>query len=141
MKNNTYIGVKKQRINERAIDKNLEELAIIGYTVVENVFDEKEVGMMRTKLDEVYALQEKEFGAETLSKIKELHLARLPLATDDYFLSVATKPAIIELVTAALGNYFVLHLQNGIINMPDLPHHQHGWHRDLPYQDYVSSSP
>ena len=36
---------------------------------------------------------------------------------------------------------FVLHLQNGIINMPNLEHHQGSWHRDLPYQNWTSSEP
>jgi hypothetical protein len=35
----------------------------------------------------------------------------------------------------------VLHLQNGIINMPNEEHHQSSWHRDLPYQNWTSSEP
>lgn len=36
---------------------------------------------------------------------------------------------------------FILNHQNAIINPPGEPYNQGAWHRDLPYQHYVSSSP
>jgi ectoine hydroxylase-related dioxygenase (phytanoyl-CoA dioxygenase family) len=44
-------------------------------------------------------------------------------------------------VEKILVSYFILHLQNGIINMPNEEHHQSSWHRDLPYQNWTSSEP
>ncbi len=140
MQDKSY-GVLKQQLLKTPLDRHLEEIAILGYTVVPAVFDEAELAQIRSRLDKVGQLQEAEFGREKLEKISELDNVRCPLVYDDYFLGVTLKPRILEIVAAILGKYFVLHLQNGVINAPKKEHHQSSWHRDLPYQDYVSSVP
>ena len=117
------------------------ELRRQGYTVLPNVLTAPQLSEARLRLDRVYARQEEEFGAAALSAIKELHLARLPLAYDDWFLQLAKHPAVLELIQQSLGPYVVLHLQNGILNMPHQVHHQSAWHRDLPHQEWTSSKP
>ena len=127
-----------------ALDKfqvAVEEIKIKGYTVIENVLTGEEVSSAAKKLDDIYSFQEKEFGAENMKSIKEANLARCPLAYDDFFLSIAIQPAITDLVKVFLGDYFIINQQNGVINMPNLEHHQSSWHRDLPYQDYIISKP
>jgi ectoine hydroxylase-related dioxygenase (phytanoyl-CoA dioxygenase family) len=82
-----------------------------------------------------------EFGEDKLKEINELNLVRCPLAYNDFFLKLCTKPAIIDLIKHLLGNYFIINQQNGIVNFPNEEHHQSSWHRDLPYQNYVISQP
>ncbi|MFN4253714.1 MAG: phytanoyl-CoA dioxygenase family protein [Saprospiraceae bacterium] len=118
-----------------------ESLAIKGFAVLETDFDAATLGAMSGKLDELNRAQDAHFGRDTLEKIKEADMVRCPLAHDDLFLQVATKPELLEVVEAMLGNYFILHLQNAIINRPNLVHHQTSWHRDLPYQEWTSSRP
>jgi ectoine hydroxylase-related dioxygenase (phytanoyl-CoA dioxygenase family) len=134
-------GGHKQSVAESSIDKNSEELAILGYTVVENVFAKKELKLIRDKLDALLTAQENETGKEKLKAIHELNLVRCPLAYDDYFLKIAMEDIVLNIIRKCLGNYFVLHLQNGILNMPNEEHHQSSWHRDLPYQDFIISKP
>ena len=124
-----------------AFDLHLEELSIQGYTVLPPVVDGETLGVISERLEAVYSQQESEFGADGLASINELNLARCPLAYDDYFLKLATNDQVLKVVTALLGDYFLLHLQNGVINRPSKEHHQSSWHRDLPYQDYVISKP
>ncbi|MEO7799359.1 MAG: phytanoyl-CoA dioxygenase family protein [Opitutaceae bacterium] len=119
----------------------LTELRRQGYTVLPEILSASEVAEARLRLDKVYATQENEFGANALTAIKELHLARLPLAYDDWFLTLVTKPPVLDLIRKCLGQFVVLHLQNGILNMPNQVHHQSAWHRDLPYQEWTSSKP
>lgn len=119
----------------------LTELRHQGYTVLPNILSSAELAEGRERLDRVYAAQEKEFGAESLAAINELHVARLPLAYDDWFLRLAHQPAVLELVRQCLGSFVVLHLQNGILNMPRKVHQQAAWHRDLPYQEWTISKP
>lgn len=134
-------GVNKQSFNVSAIDFYLEEIAINGFSILENVLKEDDLKIAREKLDAIYQQQEKEFGLENLKKIQEKNMVRSPLVYDSFFLDIATNPKILEIITAILGGYFILHLQNGIINLPNEEHHQSSWHRDLPYQNFVISKP
>ena len=54
---------------------------------------------------------------------------------------MATNDKIIKILNKLLGDYFILMLQNGIINMPSEFNYQASWHRDLNYQHFVSSRP
>ena len=50
-------------------------------------------------------------------------------------------PRALALARELLGNYIVLMQQNGVINPPRQSHTQLSYHRDLPYQHFVSSRP
>lgn len=117
------------------------ELSRQGYTVLPDVLSAAQLTEARDRLDAVYARQEAEFGRERLAEIDELDLARLPLAFDDWFIELAANPTVLAIVRKAIGDYAVLHLQNGILNRPGQAHHQSAWHRDLPYQEWTSSKP
>jgi ectoine hydroxylase-related dioxygenase (phytanoyl-CoA dioxygenase family) len=122
-----------------------EEIRILGYTIVPAVLDQDELAAARLKIDAVYTEQLEEVGGrEAVRRIKDEHIARAPLAYDDFFVGVATKQAVLGIVQQLLGGgYFQLMLQNGIINVPAEGHEQAAgaWHRDLNYQHYVSSRP
>jgi len=119
--------------------KALRELEDQGFTILQGVFSHENLIEARRRLDDVHQTQEKEFRRENLASINELSLARLPLSYDDWFLEYANNPAILEVVRQSLGDFTILHLQNGILNMPDVRHHQSAWHRDLPYQEWTST--
>ena len=138
--------MKSYGINNNHLPKTLEEFHLeefynLGYTIIENVLDENELVELRKELDRVYSIQESEFGKLNLQKINEENLARIPLAYSESFLNLAARNSMMKYVEQILGSYFVLHLQNGIINMPNEDHHQSSWHRDLPYQNWTSSEP
>lgn len=122
-------------------DKHLEEFNILGYTIIENVLDSNYLELIRNEIDRVYDLQKNELGISLLKEINEENLVRLPLAYSEVFKNIAGFEPLREYLTSILGNFFVLHLQNAIINMPSEEHHQSSRHRDLPYQDWVSTSP
>lgn len=123
-------------------DKSVEEIRIRGYSVVTGVLSESELEIIRRKLDEVYELQVKESGGESLlQEINDVNTVRLLLAYDDYFLTLATHPKVLAIVERLLGDYFILGQQNGIINPPGLGNYQISWHRDLSYQHFVATRP
>ena len=134
-------GVTLQTYLNNELDGITEELRINGYSLLENVLPIEELIICREKLDTIYENQKIHFGEDNLIKIKEKNLARCLLVYDDYFLSLATNKRILDIIEKVLGNYFILHLQNGIINIPNEEHHQSSWHRDLPYQNFVISKP
>jgi ectoine hydroxylase-related dioxygenase (phytanoyl-CoA dioxygenase family) len=48
----------------------------------------------------------------------------------------------LEICRRLIADYVVLNQQNGVINPPHgQPYSQGKWHRDLPYQHFVSSRP
>lgn len=135
-------GITEQQTGGSAQDLQLEELTIRGYTVVPDVLSSAQLDAARERLDSVYKSQANEFGEDRLKSIKEKDMARCPLAYDEFFLTdIATNEKILSLVKRRIGDYVILHLQNGIINRPNQPHHQSSWHRDLPYQNFVISKP
>lgn len=137
-----FYGVRESNAATSEADKSVEEIRISGYTVVAGVLSEAELEIIRSKLDEIYAVQAREIGGEArLSEINDNNVVRLLLAYDDYFLKVATNPAVLAIVERLLGDYYILMQQNGIINLPDLENYQVSWHRDLSYQHFVSTRP
>lgn len=134
-------GVTKTSETEGITDCHIEEFHNLGYTIIEDLIPVGELDRFRKELMRIYELQEKEFGLDNLKKINEENLARALLCHSDLYLRLARNAKALEYVKKLLGTYFVLHLQNGIINMPGQEHHQNSWHRDFPYQNWVSSEP
>ncbi|MBA3828693.1 MAG: hypothetical protein H0X33_07135 [Taibaiella sp.] len=139
MKAKTFGITNQITIRDNNVDKYVEELSILGYCIIENVLSQDELNIAKVKLDDVYTVQTNECSINELESINELYLARLPFVYDAYFLNLITNDVLLDVVKKVLGSYFILHLQNGIINMPQQTHHQNSWHRDLPYQDFISS--
>lgn len=139
---NSSYGVFDQRRVSNDLEKHLEEIEVLGYTIVENVLSETEANRLREKSLKLY--DEKilaKYGEDYLLKIQEMNCVRLPLQYDEDFLKLAVNPKVLNLVQAAMGEYVILHLQNIIINKPNLKHQQANWHRDLAYQRYITSKP
>ncbi len=136
-----YYGNINQVQSTSKIDIYVEEIKTKGFTTIENILSTKELEIYRTKIDTIYKIQEESFGKENLNSINEILMCRVPLKYDDYFINIATTPIVMEIIKKILGEFFILNLQNAIINTPNKKHHQSSWHRDLPYQNFVISSP
>lgn len=134
-------GVAGQTKINTLADLSLEELRINGFSVLENILNSEELNDCRIRLDAIYEKQKLNFGEQNLKIINETNLVRCPLIYDEFFLKIATNLTVLDIVKRILGDYFILHLQNGIINKPGEEHHQSSWHRDLPYQNFVISKP
>lgn len=136
-------GVSEFRQNADATDLLVEEIREFGYTVLPGVLDAGELEEAREHVDATYERQVEEFGGvERLELINDADIARCPLEYDDYFVEMAANPAVREVVERLLGDYFVLHAQNAIINRPrDDQYFQHAWHRDIQYRHLTTSRP
>ena len=139
-KNKFYGNTRQVEVHD-AMERCVEEIRAVGYSVVEKLVPESELKKYRSKIDEVYRRQEEELGRDYLAEINELQIARALLAYDGYFLKLVTHEKILAVIKKILGDYFIVNLQNAIINLPNQEHHQSAWHRDLPYQNFVISSP
>ncbi len=135
-------GVKQTTVVGDEAERHAEEIRILGCTIVKQVAAAEDLLAIRERLDRAYRGQVAECGGEArLRAIGEANLVRCPLASDPSFIDLAAHPRILAIARVLLGPYFILQQQNGVVNPPDWEHHQAAWHRDLPYQHFVSSRP
>jgi len=126
-------GVLRQRELADDVDGHVEELDVCGYAVVGSGLDATQLAALRQRIERLQASQDAA-GLE-----QDRGVIRCPLALDEALLEVATLPAVLEIARRSFGANFVLLQQNAILNAPASPHYQSRWHRDLPYQHFVSS--
>jgi len=135
-------GIVERAASEGAIARLAERIRLAGYAVLPSGLAAATVEDLGSRLERVMARQADEFGgAERLADIDDAFTARCPLVYDDAFVDLAAHAELLALCRELLGEYFVLMQQNGIINPPGEHHTQVAYHRDLPYQHFVSSRP
>lgn len=137
-------GVREQRTTADDIDLHVESIQTLGYTILPSGFTSDQMAEWRQKLDTLHARQtEAGGGEEELAKLGEADTVRALFAYDEAFLTVFQNEGVLEICRRLLGSHFILMLQNGIVNRPlkGAPHHQTAYHRDLPYQHWVSTRP
>ena len=134
-------GISSFHEIEKEIDSHIENIKRRGYSIIKGSLSKENCQKFSSKIDSVYQNQKTSFGEENLKKINELDSARMLFVDDSDFLDLITNEKILKIVSAFLGENFILQLQNGIINRPVKGHHQTSWHRDIPYQEYTLSSP
>jgi len=120
----------------------VEQLRILGYAVVDAGYSHEEIENISERFARVSQDYLNLHGRETLASIGEEHTIRALLAQDeDIFLQLAMNPVLMNVVKDLIVGKFILNQQNGIINPPKKSYNQAAWHRDLPYQHFVSSRP
>ncbi|MDY3554280.1 phytanoyl-CoA dioxygenase family protein [Gemmata sp. JC717] len=135
-------GVRETTAVGTEAERHAEEIRLCGFTVLRGVVRAEYLDAARAGLDRLYAEQAAAAGgADRLARINDANIVRCPLAQDDLFLELVTQPRLLAVAAALLGEYFVLQQQNGVINPPAGDNYQAAWHRDLPYQHFVSSRP
>jgi ectoine hydroxylase-related dioxygenase (phytanoyl-CoA dioxygenase family) len=141
----SLFGVKEQSKSNSILDVRIEEFSIKGYTVIPEVLTPDKLEYLRHNLDKLYESQVLEVGGEdALASINDSSTVRAPLVYDEAFLHlVAANPKVIEHVERVMGSYFILMLQNGVINQPvrNFVPNSYAFHRDVNYQHFVSSRP
>jgi Phytanoyl-CoA dioxygenase (PhyH) len=136
----TY-GVRERDSAADPTATHAERIRLIGYSVLKTGWHSTAIADLREHLDAVLERQTRESGASNLAAIGDALTARCPLVYDEAFLSLATFAPLLALCRHLLGDFIVLMQQNGIINPSGNSHTQAAYHRDLPYQHFVSSRP
>ena len=140
MTEKAYGAIRQNQVGDE-VDRHLEELSFKGFTIITDLYSNDELKVWRDKIDHTYQVQETAFGRDRLASINELDVCRIPLLYDDAFIDMAAHPRVVATIRRILGEWFILNLQNAIINRPQIEHHQSHWHRDLQNQNFVISTP
>jgi ectoine hydroxylase-related dioxygenase (phytanoyl-CoA dioxygenase family) len=136
-------GVHRQTTSDSIIDQAVEAIGLLGFAVVESNYGPDDLAKLSSVFDRVLAAtHQSNGGREELARIDEHNTIRAPLASDPMFLELALDPTVVAICRRLMGDYIVLNQQNGIVNPPNAQQYNQGaYHRDLPYQHFVSSHP
>lgn len=136
-------GVIEQATSNTDVERACESIRHLGYGIVDGGY----APAWLTSLSDAFERARERYhfeqgGRESLKAIDEHNTIRLPLAFEPMFLELAANGKILDICSRLVPGYVVLNQQNGIINPPrSEPYNQGAWHRDLPYQHFVSSRP
>lgn len=136
-------GVNEQTVSLDAIDQAVEELKLLGFSVVDSGYDAATLKHLSKAFASARKQMEMKFGGrDALAQIDEHNTIRVPMSYEREFLDLALNPTILELCRRMLGGYFILNQQNGISNPANgASYNQAAFHRDLPYQHFVADRP
>lgn len=140
--NINYYGVLELHDNNNdEILRAAEEISNLGYSVIDSGYTATEVEEIGKVFEIVHSKYVNKYGNAFLSERDELNGVRLPLMFDTLFLDLALNSVITSLVQHLIKGKFYLNQQNAIINPPGKRYNQDAFHRDLPYQHFISSRP
>jgi hypothetical protein len=136
-------GVIEQATSNTDVELACESIRHLGYGTIDGGYAS---GWLRSLSDAFERARDRYHsehgGPDALRAIDEHNTIRLPLALEPMFLELAANDKILEICSRLIPGYVVLNQQNGIINPPRSERYNQGaWHRDLPYQHFVSSRP
>ena len=135
-------GVRLARTANDPLSVAEETLRLLGYAVVDGGFSAAELARLQARFAALQAAEAAGERGALREAAGESEILRCPLARDPAFLELAANPAILALCERLIGPGFILNQQNGVVNPAGAQtYSQSPFHRDLPYQHFVSSRP
>jgi ectoine hydroxylase-related dioxygenase (phytanoyl-CoA dioxygenase family) len=136
-------GAIEQTVSETDVEYACESIRHLGYAVIDGGYGLQKLEMLSAAFERARQRHVREHGgAEALKAIDEHNTIRLPMAYEPVFLELAANGKILDICRRLISGYVILNQQNGVINPPHSERYNQGaWHRDLPYQHFVSSRP
>lgn len=135
-------GVLHQDRFESEQDEVAEQIRRMGYAVLDSGYTPAQLREISEAFDRVRERYVNTWGETRLRSMNEFYTIRGLLTHGGApFIDLAMNPSLMGVLKKLIVGKFVLNQQNGIINPPGETYNQGTWHRDLPYQHYVSSSP
>ncbi|GAA4337562.1 hypothetical protein GCM10023165_15660 [Variovorax defluvii] len=135
-------GVLHRREAQTPEAEAVEQILDLGYAVLSAGFSSEEIGHVRQEFDRVRSAYVGRHGEAFLKKLGEFDTIRALLTQGSkVFLDLALNASLMSLLKRLIDGKFILNQQNGIVNPPRQDYSQSAWHRDLPYQHFVSTTP
>lgn len=135
-------GILDQHTTHSVVDEVLEQMRRRGYAILHSDYNPQSLSMISEAFDNLRSQYIDRHGEPNLRAIHEFYTLRAPLLQgDSVFRDIAFHSCLLDVLKRLFQNKFILNQQNGIINPPKESYNQGMWHRDLPYQHFVSSKP
>ena len=135
-------GILDQNKVETALDAVVEQVRNLGYAILESGYSLVELHGISDEFDRTLRHYVETYGESRLRVLNENYTIRSPLAHGGkQFRELALNDSLMAVLRDLIPGKFILNQQNGVINPPQETYNQGAWHRDLPYQHFVSSRP
>lgn len=135
-------GVLKQDKFDSDLDEIAEQVRRLGYGILDSGCSRETLKNISDAFELMRGRYADAYGREKLEELNELRTIRMPLSHGgELFLQLALNPNLVAVLRKLIAGKFILNQQNGVINPPGETYNQGAWHRDFPYQHFVSSSP
>ena len=135
-------GVLAQDNPVSELDEIAEQVRRIGYAVLDSGYTMGELTQLSEAFNQTRTDYLQKYGEARLRSASEFYTVRAPLIHGDpVFVRLATNQNLLSILGKLIIGKFILNQQNGVINPPGEKYNQGAWHRDLPYQHYVSNTP
>lgn len=134
-------GVIFQEISESELDLAIEELRRVGYAVIDSGFSDEKIKKISQEFNSARLNYIGVYGEQNLRTKNEFHTIRALLSNGKLFIDLAMNRNVLSVISKLIVGKFILTQQNGVVNPPNEKYNQGAWHRDLPYQHFVSTNP
>jgi ectoine hydroxylase-related dioxygenase (phytanoyl-CoA dioxygenase family) len=135
-------GVLHQTSCGSHLDEVVEQVTQLGYAVLDAGLSAHEVSSIADEFARIHLAYLQKYGETALRAINEHNTIRgMVTHCSDIILELVMNANLMTVLKRLIPGKFILNQQNGIINPPQERYNQGAWHRDIPYQHYVSSRP
>lgn len=135
-------GVLRQNSAGSQVDEVVEQVKSLGYAVLDAGYSTSELGAISEEFNTTRMRYVETHGEVALRRANEFHTIRSPLTHGgDVFLRLVFNANLLDALSKLIAGQFILNQQNGVINPPRETYSQASWHRDLPYQHFLSTTP
>ena len=135
-------GIFQQNAEGSLVDAAVEQIRCLGYAVLDAQYNQAELDALSEEFNTLHKSYLHRYGEAQLRAIDEHNTIRAPIAQGSkLFLRLAFNGNLMSALKKLIAGRFILNQQNGIINPPQQTYNQAAWHRDLPYQHFLSTSP
>jgi ectoine hydroxylase-related dioxygenase (phytanoyl-CoA dioxygenase family) len=138
---NSY-GVLETETEFDELSIKVEHLRNLGFTTLDSNFTQEKIEDIQQKSQIVADNYNELYAHHDLIGLGESNSYRSPALIDQSFFEIASHSKLQELIARLITGKFYLNQQNLVINPPmSNSYTQLKYHRDLPYQHFVSSRP
>ena len=128
-------GIIHQEQPNSDLEFNIEKFHRKGYVKISSEYKQNELTKISEAFNKAKALYLKKYDLadSNLNSIRGL------FALDKIFFAIAKNKSLLKFLNKVFDGKFIVNQQNGLINNPKKIYEQGKWHRDLPYQHFISS--
>lgn len=123
-----------------SIERCVEDIKLKGYTIIEDKFNFN-VESIKKEIDNLYVKELSDFGYDNLLKINDIGVVRNPIFQSKLIRQVAFHEIFRIICKNFFGSQYILHVNRAVVSDPSITHPANVWHREPPYQNYISDNP
>lgn len=135
-------GILQKNQAADPLDVVAEEVKAQGFSIIDSGYTPAQLEAISVEFERVRSQYIELHGEAALRNANEFYTVRAPLTQGSkVFLDLAFNRNLLALLGKLISGKCILSQQNGVINPPQESYNQAAWHRDLPYQHFVSTDP